>query len=194
MLAMVLIGMDPTPSDNVLRAVRLACDSLGAGMTKNGEAIACAKLVAFGRPLSPANQAHLISLIPAVSRPMVRISRCAARALILDSPVDIYQLEELPDVTPFVERLSPPAGSGAPFDVTGKNANTAGFFEDLTHRLSVLSQALSSIDEYTILERQTKETDHEEGETALEQIKRQLDLLHGRIGERSRGVLLGHLL
>ena len=198
-LAMALIGMDPTTSDEMQSWVRKACDSLARVMSTAQEAAAYHRLVTFGRALSPLNQSRLVSLIPPTSSPATRIARCIARSFLLDMAVDTERPEDLPDLTPFVDLLSPLAGSGAPFDVMG-NSDKDGFYEALTCRISILGRALSDIDEYTILEWKTthaarKGVDHADEEdgaehekdrekmSVLEQIKRQLDMLHGRIGE-----------
>ena len=139
-----------------------------------------------------------MSLVPSISPSSATIVRNVARCFLLDIPViDADRLEPLPDLTPYVNLLSPASGCGGPFDIPG-NSDKQGYYDDLTHRVAILSRAMSDIEEYTLLERRAalaapKETDsaldpediHEKEKdrfSVLEQIKRELEMLHGRIG------------
>ena len=190
--------MDPTTLDETQMWMKNACHALCQAMSPAQEAATCNKIVAFGRSLSPCNQAHLMSLIPSISPSSATIVRHIARCFLLDIPIiDAERLEPLPDLTPYVNLLSPASGCGGPFDIPG-NSDKQGYYDDLTHRVAILSRAMSDIEEYTLLERRAalaapKETDlaldpedtHEREKdrpSVLEQIKRELEMLHGRIG------------
>ncbi len=200
-LALILIGMDPSTSEELQTDIRQACDSLALAMTLSHEFAACTRIVAIAKSLTPPNQALLISFVPCISPATVRMSRCVARALLLDAtPSAVEYQEELPALRPLIELLSPSHGSGRYFDILA-NAEKEGYFDDLVSRVTLVSKALTDIDEYTIVEKRSmqdsKKTDDEwKGEeddepdnekdapkmTALEQIKRALEVLHGRIG------------
>lgn len=173
------------------------------------EASLCEKLVAFGKTLSPVNQERLLSLIPCISPSTTRVARNLARALLLDASPSARSYEKLPDLSPIIESLSPPSGSGGYFDVVG-NANQDGYFEALTCRVFLLSRVLSDIDEYTMQEIQAakeqaardkerleiekaeggaekkadeREAAETEKDSPLERIRRLLEELHGKICE-----------
>ncbi|KAM5531660.1 hypothetical protein V8D89_014649 [Ganoderma adspersum] len=205
LLAMVLVGMDPTTSEDLRTEVRTACDRVeqAIGLAQQVELDACKKLVAFGINLSPPNQALLVSFIPGTSTSTVRMGRCVARSLLLDTfPSSTEYQKTLPDLWPLVDFLAPESGSCDHFDIPG-NTEKEGYYDNLTCRLSILSRALSDIDEYTTLletraarkipKKTVSEegTDKEKGEeqekelepklTLLQQVSRSLDLLHGKI-------------
>ena len=205
-LAMVLIGIDPTTSGNLRTEVRAACDRIEQGMSlaQQVELDACKKLVAFGKDLSPPNQALLVSFIPGTSASTVRMARCVARSLLLDTTPNSTEYQKtLPDLWPLVDMLTPESGSCDPFDIPG-NPDKEGYYDNLACRLSILSQALSDIDDYTtLLEARTarkglkkpvpgegadnEKEDEQEKElepklTLLQQVSRSLELLHGKIG------------
>ncbi|RPD74179.1 hypothetical protein L226DRAFT_560859 [Lentinus tigrinus ALCF2SS1-7] len=201
LLALVLVGMDPTTSDELQTTIRKTCDIVVGAMTPSQEFAACTKIVPFGKTLTPSNQVLLISFIPSISPATVRMARCIARALLLDNMPTALEYEDgLPDLTPIVDLLAPAAGSGGPFDIPG-NSEQEGFYDDLTCRVALLARVLSDIDEYTLraMEESRRkaearknghpedddEPDNHDGKeaklTVLEQIKRNLDLLHGKI-------------
>lgn len=80
------------------------------------------------------------------------------------------------------------------------NADKEGYHDDLACRVSLLSLVLSDIDEYTLLEVQaakskatrengrlaqedTEKNEKDEDQlSVIEQVRMQLELLHGRIG------------
>ena len=194
--------MDPTTSDELQTMVRKTNDIVVEATTPWQEFSACTKIVSFGRTLSPPNQALLITFIPSISPATVRMARCIARALLLgDMPSALEYENGLPDLTPFVDLLAPAPGSGGPFDIPG-NADQEGFYDALTCRVALLSRVLSDVDEYTLhamdeARRKAKarknghleedddvdNNDNKEPKlTPLEQIKRNLDMLHGKIG------------
>ena len=207
-LVLILVGMDPTTPEDLQTEVRKACDSLASAMTPSHELATCSKIVEFGKTLSPANQSLLISFIPSTSPATVRMARCVSRALLLGAAPSAAEYEnDLPELGPLIDLLSPPSGSEGPFDIAG-NSNKKGFFDDLTSRLSLVSKALSDVDEYAIVEKRAMDEakkpvgkkaqsdmdpkqeggddDEEEKKpskmTPLEQVKRALDILHGKIG------------
>ena len=209
LLAMVLAGMDPMSPEDLRTEVRKACDSVeqGMGLAQQVELDACKKLVAFGKTLSPPNQALLVSFIPGSSVSTVRMTRCVARSLLLDTtPSSTEYQKSLPDLWPIIALLTPESGSGDHFDIPG-NTDKEGYYDDLTCRLSVLSRVLTDIDEYTAMETRAarralkkseleestdKEKDKEKDmeleskQTLLQQVSRSLDLLHGKIGTSAR--------
>ncbi|KAI9067389.1 hypothetical protein FKP32DRAFT_1664342 [Trametes sanguinea] len=211
-LILVLIGMDPGSSDDILTDVRKSCDNVALAMeaaqadTFDLEAPLCEKLVAFGKPLSPVCQERLLSLMPCISSSTTRMARNLARSLLLDVSSSARSYEKLPDLSPIIDLISPPFGSGGYFDVVG-NAKQDGYFDALTCRIFLLSRALSDIDEYTIQEMRAakeqaarekerlekekaeggaseedeKEAEEREKEAPLERIRRLLNELHGKI-------------
>ncbi|TBU31563.1 hypothetical protein BD311DRAFT_795303 [Dichomitus squalens] len=200
LLAMVLIGMDPTTPEGVRIDIRKACDSLEQAMdlAQQVELDACTKLVTFGKILSPPTQALLMSFIPGTSASTVRMARCVARSLLLDTtPSPEYQ-KNLPDLLPVVDLLVQEPGSCKSFDVVG-NMGKEGYHDDLTCKLFILGRVLSDVDEYTLAEKQVvpkaRKSELEEGAdgervqekepeqklTLLQQVSRCLDLLHGKI-------------
>ncbi|PIL36089.1 hypothetical protein GSI_01749 [Ganoderma sinense ZZ0214-1] len=205
LLAMVLIGMDPTTSEDLRTELRKACDSVeqAMGLAQQVELDACKKLVAFGQDLSPPNQALLVSFISGTSTSTVHMARCVARSLLLGKvPSSAEYQKTLPDLWPVIVLLTPESGSCGHFDIPG-NTDKEGYYDDLTCWLSVLSRVLSDIDEYTLLETRgmrkvpkkselegaDKENDEEKEKelelepklTLLQQVSRSLDLLHGKI-------------
>ena len=205
LLAMILVSMDPTTSEDLRTEIRKACDSVeqAMGLAQQVELDACKKLVAFGKTLSPSNQALLVSFIPGSSASTVRIARCIARSLLLGTtPSSTEYQKNLPDLWPIIALLTPESGTGDHFDIPG-NTDKEGYYDDLACRLSVLSRVLSDIDEYAAMETRAKgkglrksepeesidkEKDKEKDvelepkQTLLQQISRSLDLLHGKIG------------
>ena len=203
LFAMVLIGMDPNTSEGLRTDIRKACDSLekAMGLAQQVELDACKRLVAFGKTLSPPTQALLVSFIPGTSASTVRMARCVARSLLLGttpSPEE-YQ-KNLPDLLPIVDLLTPAPGSCKPFDVVG-NMDKAGYYDDLTFKLTLLSRVLSDVDEYALVdkraaqrvpktsgskdggdEEKAPEKELEPKLTLLEQVSRSLNVLHGKIG------------
>ncbi|KAL7281461.1 hypothetical protein ACG7TL_004776 [Trametes sanguinea] len=212
-LILILIGMDPGTPDGTLTDVRMSCDNVALAIeaaqadTFDLEASLCEKLVAFGKTLSPVNQEKLLSLIPCISPSTTRMARNLARALLLDASPSARSYEKLPDLSPIIESLSPPSGSGGYFDVVG-NANQDGYFDALTCRVFLLSRVLSDIDEYTMQEIQAakeqaardkerleiekaeggaekkadeREAAETEKDSPLERIRRLLEELHGKI-------------
>ncbi|KAI0829804.1 hypothetical protein BC628DRAFT_1358852 [Trametes gibbosa] len=206
-LATLLVGQDPTTSEDLLVEVHTTCESIARsieiaqGDSFDLETSLSEMVVAFGKTLSPINQARLISLFPCVSSSTTRMARNIARILLIDGPSILRSYEKLPNLSPVVDLLTPPVGSGAYFDVMG-NADKDGYHDDLTCRVSLLGRVLSDIDEYTLLEVQAakekaasgkerlalvgeekaedKEND-EEPPSIIEQVRTQLELLHGRI-------------
>lgn len=168
-------------------------------------------IAGFGKTLSPLNQARLISLFPCVSPCTIRLARNVGRSLLMEGPASPRSYEKLPDLSPVVQLLSPAVGSGAHFDVAG-NADKEGYHDELTSRVSLLSRVLSDIPEYTSLEvqaakeqaakekalkdagvapaSQAQQGEHQDGEkekeeqaSIIEQVRTQLEMLHGKIGE-----------
>lgn len=168
-------------------------------------------IAGFGKTLSPLNQARLISLFPCVSPCTIRLARNVGRSLLMEGPASPRSYEKLPDLSPVVQLLSPAVGSGAHFDVAG-NADKEGYHDELTSRVSLLSRVLSDIPEYTSLEVQAAkeqaakekalkeagaapagevqqgepqdgEKEKEEQASIIEQVRTQLEMLHGKIGE-----------
>ncbi|KAI0633567.1 hypothetical protein C8Q77DRAFT_1057120 [Trametes polyzona] len=208
--ATLLVGMDPATSDDLLVEVHQACDKIACaleaaqGDTLELEASLCEKVVAFGKTLSPSNQARLISLFPCISPSTTRMARNLGRALLLDAPVSARAYEKLPALAPVLDLITPQAGSGGYFDVVS-NADKEGYHEALASRIAVLSRVLSDIDEYTLLEMEAakerkrlakeheqqqregatdevgKKEEREEPLSILEQIRAQFDLLHNKI-------------
>ncbi|KAI0743927.1 hypothetical protein C8Q80DRAFT_1184087 [Daedaleopsis nitida] len=163
-LLLTLIAMDSTTSDSVQTEVRKAIDRLSLAMVPAHEFAACAKIIAFGRALTAPNQSLLVSMIPSTSLATIRMSRYVARSFLLDAePTALQYSDELPPLAPLVDLLSPASGSGGYFDIVG-NADKEGFYDDLTFRISLLGNALSDIDEYTIIEKQATQ------EAAMKQI------------------------
>lgn len=211
LFAMVLVGMDPTTSEDLQTEVRKACDSVeqAMGLAQKVKLDVCKKLVAVGKGLSPPNQALLVSFIPGTSASTVRMARCVARSLLLGTiPSSTEYQKNLPDLWPVIVLLTPESGSCKHFDVSG-NTSREGYYDDLTCWLSVLSRVLSDIDEYTMMETRAarlarKRPEPEEGtdkdqdqdqetekelepkQTLLQQVSRSLDLLHGKIGTSAR--------
>ncbi|KAI0358675.1 hypothetical protein OH77DRAFT_1502494 [Trametes cingulata] len=211
-LILLLVGMDSTTSEASLTEIRQSLDAISREMeaaqgdTMEMEAILCEMVVTFGKTLSPANQSRLISLFPCVSPSTTRVARNVARALLMDTPASPRSYEKLPELAPVLKLLTPPAGSGGYFDVTG-NAEKEGFYDDLACRVSLLGYVLSDVDEYVMLEIQAakekaarekerlakekaegketqdaeKEKEKDEQQPILEQIRMQLEKLHGRI-------------
>lgn len=171
----------------------------------------CTIVAGFGKTLSPLNQARLISLFPCVSPCTTRLARNMGRSLLMEALASPRGYEKLPDLSPVVQLLSPPVGSGAHFDVAG-NADKEGYHDELTSRVSLLSRVLSDIPEYTSLEVQAakeqaakekalkeagatpadeaQQGEHQDGEkekeeqaSIIEQVRTQLEMLHGKIGE-----------
>ncbi|KAI0705006.1 hypothetical protein C8T65DRAFT_653413 [Cerioporus squamosus] len=200
LLALVLVGMDPATSDELQTMVRKTCDIVVEAMTPWQEFAACTKVVPFGKTLTPPNQALLITFIPSISPSTVRMARCIARSLLLDVMPSALEYETgLPDLIPIADLLAPAAGSGGPFDIPG-NTDKEGFYDDLTCRVALLGRVLSDVDEYTLSAmdeahrkaearknghpEENDEADNNDKEpklTALEQVKRNLDVLHGKI-------------
>ncbi|KAI0368344.1 hypothetical protein BV20DRAFT_969398 [Pilatotrama ljubarskyi] len=214
---MLLIGMDPTTSAALLTEIRQSCDSIARAMeaaqgeTCDMEATLCEMVVTFGKTLSPVNQSLLVSLFPCVSPSTIRIARNVSRSLLVDSPASPCSYDKLPDLAPIIDLLTPRAGRGGYFDVTG-NTEKEGFYDELACRVSLLSRVLSDVDEYVLLEIQAakekaakekaakekertaqekaeqkdiqdeeKEKEKEEQQPVLEQIRVLLEKLHGRI-------------
>lgn len=178
------------------------------------EASLCEMVVRFGKPQSPPNQARLISLFPCSSPVTTRMARNISRSLLMDNASSSRGYGKLPDLSPVVDLLSPPVGSGAHFDVHG-NTDKEGFYDALASRVTLLSRVLSDIDEYTSLEVQaakekaSKRKEHgvqdgaeqngekgkeEEPPSIIEQIRTQLEMLHGRIGEFASNPPRGSML
>ncbi|CDO69206.1 hypothetical protein BN946_scf185042.g108 [Trametes cinnabarina] len=209
-LIMILVGMDPSTSDDLLIEVRKSCDSIAhvieaaQGDAFELEASLCEKLVAFGKTLPPASQERLISLLPCTAPSTVRLSRNVARSFLMDLQLSPGLYEKLPDLSPVVNLLAPSPGSGGYFDVVG-NSNQDGFYDALTCRVSLLNRVMSDIDDYTMQEIQAakehaarekerlakekaqgaandmEEKQVEEQEPPVERIRRLLEELHGKI-------------
>ncbi|KAH9858942.1 hypothetical protein C2E23DRAFT_880347 [Lenzites betulinus] len=203
-LVTLLVGMDPSASEELLAAVHQSCDSIAQAIAAldNGsfdvEASLCGMIVAFGMTISPLNQSRLISLFPCISPSTTRMARNVARSLLTGGSTSPRTYEKLPSLAPIVELLAPPVGSLQHFDVMG-NADKEGYHDDLACRVSLLSLVLSDIDEYTLLEVQaakskatrengrlaqedTEKTEKDEDQSSvIEQVRMQLELLHGRI-------------
>ncbi|KAH9892773.1 hypothetical protein C8Q73DRAFT_699394 [Cubamyces lactineus] len=209
-LALLLIGMDPMTSEELLTEVRKACDrvsiavEVAQGSTLELEADLCQKIVTFGRTLSPANQERLVSIFPCISSSTTRMARNVSRALLMDTATTPRSYEKLPDLSPVLALIAPPAGSGGFFDIVG-SSHKEGYYDELTCRVSLLSRVLSDIDAYTALEIQAakehaarekeglaneqagaqedqiEEKDDKEALPVLERIRIQLEELHGKI-------------
>ncbi|EIW62887.1 uncharacterized protein TRAVEDRAFT_69101 [Trametes versicolor FP-101664 SS1] len=214
-LAALLVGMDPTATDDLLMEIHKTCDAIGCaidaaqGDSFHVEASLCTMIAGFGKTLSPLNQARLISLLPCVSPCTTRLARNVGRSLLMEAPASPRGYEKLPDLSPVVQLLSPAVGSGAYFDVAG-NADKEGYHDELTSRVSLLSRVLSDIPEYTSLEVQAakeqaakekahkdagappageaEQGEHQDGEkekeeqaSIIEQVRTQLEMLHGKI-------------
>ncbi|KAI0762079.1 hypothetical protein BD413DRAFT_585376 [Trametes elegans] len=171
---LLLIGMDPTTSEDMATDIRKSCDNVARaleaaqGETFDLEASLWEKVVPFGKSLSPRNQERLISLFPCISSSTTRIARNVSRSLLLENtPARGY--ERLADLAPVFDLLTPDLGSGAYFDIpVNTETDTDDFYDDLTSRVSLLSRVLSDIEEYTILElRAAKERAAREHERRL---------------------------
>ncbi|KAI0335023.1 hypothetical protein GY45DRAFT_1358674 [Cubamyces sp. BRFM 1775] len=209
-LAILLVGMDPMTSEELLTEVRKVCDRISIaievaqGDTLELEAALCEKIVAFGKPLSPANQERLVSIFPCISSSTTRMARNVSRALLMVTATSPRSYEKLPDLSPVLDLVAPPAGSGGYFDIAG-HSDKEGYYDALTCRVSLLSRVLSDIDAYTALEIQAakehaarekerlasehlesqedkiEEKDDRESLPVLERIRIQLEELHGKI-------------
>ncbi|TFK84460.1 hypothetical protein K466DRAFT_553515 [Polyporus arcularius HHB13444] len=202
LLALVLVGMDPMTTEALQTTVRMTCDTVVDAMTPWQEFAACTKIASFGKTLSPANQAHLITFIPLISPATTRMARCIARSMLLNAMPSALEYENgLPDLVPIADLLAPAPGSGGPFDIPG-NSDNEGFYDALTCRVTLLGRVLSDVDEYTLRAmdeahrkaearkngqpEEDDEADNNDKEpklTDLEQVKRNLDILHGKIAD-----------
>ena len=116
----------------------------------------------------------------------------------MPSPAE-YQ-KNLPDLLPVVDFLTPAPGSCKPFDVVG-NMDKAGYYDDLTFKVTLLGRVLSDVDEYALVDKRAAqrvpktsgpkdggdggkapEKELEPKLTLLEQVSRSLNVLHGKIG------------
>ncbi|KAI0048292.1 hypothetical protein FA95DRAFT_1678458 [Auriscalpium vulgare] len=190
--AMLLCGLDINASAetqrNVLMALVALCAELPATLEPDAvagslEAAIAEKVFLLASTLSITNQKHLLSFFARSSPPSLRISRCVAHHLLTDHVLEAANYSLLPSLTPLIEMLGDSKGL---FEVADKTD-----YEALSSRVGVLGAALSGIESYVaeegVLRRMTQvaalESSPRKGKdpAPLELVKKNLDLLHGKI-------------
>jgi len=133
------------------------------------------------RPLSPPDQALLLSLFTRGSPSSLRISRAVAYHVLTGSPVSPASYA-LPPLGPLIDVLSNPDEQ---FNITDSMV-----YDALTSRIAVLGVALSGIENYVAEESTLRKSGSghifegspwKKEPMPLEQIKARLDAMHGKI-------------
>ncbi|CAL1706939.1 unnamed protein product [Somion occarium] len=191
-LALILIGLDPSTSAALARDIRSTIEDLCSSVNDAAceEQIAL-KVLSYATQLEPINKSLVVSMFVRGSLQSTRIARWIARKMLLgpnDPAVGPYI--HLPSLKPYIELLSPTVGSQGLFDIPG-NSDKPEYYEELLCHVEILGVALTDIDGYveeeraanrdaprsSILDSPSKIRERSD----LETVTRQLDLLHGRI-------------
>ncbi|CCM03592.1 uncharacterized protein FIBRA_05729 [Fibroporia radiculosa] len=206
MLSMFFIALDRSTSAELRSHIIVAIELLGQTLSGSGdgpidiEVSVCSKILQFAKDLSPLNRAYLLSLMPGGCPSTGRIVRWLANCLLLNTDMPSpASYKSLPPLSPIVDLLSPPTGSGDLFDIIG-NLETVNYYDDLVCHIDILSKVLNDVEAYVALENgirleaastevaESESTSPQKGSssreappTRLEQIKAVLDGLHGKI-------------
>lgn len=154
------------------------------------------RILAYAASLTPANQAHLLSLFAGGCPQTARIARWVAQGLLLGDDVPVYS--PLLSLEPLREMLSGIDGPRRMFEVDG---NTD--YEDLGFYVDLLAVALTNVNGYVAEERRLARLEKsaaaaqripadspgrlkaDKPPTTLEAIRAALDSLHGDIGKHA---------
>ncbi|KAJ6499214.1 hypothetical protein C8R45DRAFT_108118 [Mycena sanguinolenta] len=153
-MALLLVGMDPSSSSDLQREIMLAvdliCQSLApySHLSAEIETTICNKIIKFLSVLQPINKAHVIGLLAGGSGRTSRIARWVAHAVLTKlTTIPIAQYGDLPPLPALIELLSrkPISEGDQPgiFDL-GDDVD----YDDLAFYVQVLSVAISNVAGY----------------------------------------------
>ncbi|KAJ7497381.1 hypothetical protein FB451DRAFT_1211251 [Mycena latifolia] len=158
-MALVLVGMDPSSSADLQREIMVAVDLLSQSLapatdiSTEIESSICTKLVNFASDLQPINKAQLVTLLAGGSGRSARIARWVAHAILTRSTVPPAKYNDLPPLTSLLEfALSPEMAQGdleTPIrDVFDLDNDTD--YTDLAFYVRVLAVAISNVEGYVL--------------------------------------------
>ncbi|KAJ7072249.1 hypothetical protein C8F01DRAFT_1243317 [Mycena amicta] len=189
-MALVLIGMDPTILPELRReimgAIDLLCRSLGSDdQVAAQEPSLGRKLLQFALTLHSHNQSHLLALLAGGSERGRRIARWVAHTVISAAPEAQYS--DLPPLAAVLNILSPTNERKSIFEL---HEDTD--YVELVSQVQILGIALSNVDGYVKQEAQQRQLapvppsspsklNNEKPETILSRIRFAIETLHGNI-------------
>ncbi|KAI0074164.1 hypothetical protein K474DRAFT_1665748 [Panus rudis PR-1116 ss-1] len=190
-VALLLIGLDPTTSRELLRDIKGAIENVVSCLqSMQEEEQLCAKIYSFAKDFEPINKALTLSFFIRASDRSARMARWMARLFLLgpDHP-SLGPYQDLPSMKPYISLISPHVHSKELFDVLG-NQHEPGYYGELQSYFEVLDVALTGIGEYVYREAlegksvprnltDSPKKDHERSD--VDTLKQLLDLMHGRI-------------
>ncbi|KAJ7446146.1 hypothetical protein B0H11DRAFT_2337325 [Mycena galericulata] len=161
-MAVLLVGMDPSSSPDLQRdiilTVDLLCQSIAPGtdISTDIETAICNKVIKFASGLQPINKAQLVALLAGGSGRTARIARWVAHAIITKSmTVSAAKYNDLPPLILLLEQaLSPEIVVHKP------ETRIRGLFEvyedtdyiDMGFYVQVLAVAISNVEGYVLQE------------------------------------------
>ncbi|KAJ7924900.1 hypothetical protein B0H13DRAFT_1976627 [Mycena leptocephala] len=200
-MALLLVGMDPSSSPDLQREIMLAVDLLCQSVAPNADVSAeiettiCNKLVKFVSDLQPINKAHLIALLAGGSGRTSRIARWVAHAVIIKSTtIAVAQYKDLPPLISLIElALSPDIAELGP---EGRKPSIFELhddtdYDDLAFYVQVLAVAISNVPGYVqeeasqpvvVAPASPGKSSGEKPDTKLTLVRHAVENLHSRIG------------
>ncbi|KAI0342097.1 hypothetical protein BDW22DRAFT_1484956 [Trametopsis cervina] len=205
MVALLLMGLEPSASSELRNDVTRAIDTLAARLPSSSEGVSnmeyelCAKLREISTGWTSMNRAFMISLLRGGSSQVTRMARWLSYMWLLGTPLPARtQYLGLPRLEPVIELMRSSAGSGAVFDVMG-NAHKEDFCEELSCHVDILDEVLYDIEAFVQEEKRITATaklpegsrpgSPEKPEPELEQIIHLLEKIHGKINDSRAGDL-----
>ncbi|KAJ7045604.1 hypothetical protein C8F04DRAFT_1065455 [Mycena alexandri] len=161
-MALFLVGMDPSSSPDLQREIMLAVDLLcksvapNADLSAETETILCNKLIELVSDFQPINKAHLVALLARGSGRTARIAQWVAHAVITKSnAISVAQYNELPPLIPLID-----LALSQELEETRSEGQTRGIFEvhdgadydDVEFYVQILAVATSNVPGYVLEE------------------------------------------
>ncbi|KAK7057112.1 VWFA domain-containing protein [Favolaschia claudopus] len=190
-MALLMIGMDPSTSSNLQREIMVAVDLLCRSIAPFShlcaeiEAAVCNKLVQYLADLQPINKAHLFSLLHGGSGRTSRIARWVAHAVIANSAdISVDQYGDLPPLEPIQTALRRTPAQSELFTL-----NDDTDYDDLAFHIQILAVAVTNIPGYAqedaeqlpVMPPASPSKNSVEKVTKLMQVRNAIEELHGRI-------------
>ncbi|KAJ7703109.1 hypothetical protein B0H17DRAFT_1127442 [Mycena rosella] len=200
-MALLLVGMDPSSSAELQREIMIAVDVLCQSVAPTTdisteiETTICNKLVKFASDLQPINKAQLVTLLAGGTGRSARIARWVAHAVLTRSmPISVEKYSDLPPLTsllefalaPEIAEVDPEARIRGVFDLHNDTDYT-----DLGFYVRVLAVAISNVQGYVLEEARAPaapptpgspgKPSTEKPDTLLMTVRNAIENLHSRI-------------